>query len=84
MKNFSVPRPFSTFWVTALLFLSINIAVGQSESPYTEPEDSTYADILDSIFLQSPNRPEVEAACAIRYAHNADIYLRWKPVQGAF
>ncbi len=88
MKNFSVPRPFFFFWFITLLLLFINTAAGQSEWPYTETEDGTYTDTtalpsLDSILFQSPNRLEVEAACAIRYAHNADIYLRWKPIQGA-
>lgn len=56
----------------------------QTEDP---PIDSIGTDTmemvyLDSVILQSPNRITMEAACAVRYALNADVYLRWDAVPG--
>lgn len=56
----------------------------QTEDP---PIDSIGTDTmemvyLDSVVLQSPNRITMEAACAVRYALNADVYLRWDAVPG--
>ena len=67
--------------LAAILLVFASISNAQTEDP---PEtDSTEVTFLDSIILQSPNRITVEAACAVRYAQNADIYLRWEAVQSA-
>ncbi len=71
--------------LTALLLAFASHSHAQTEDL---PIDSTAIDttetvLLDSIILQSPNRIAVEAACAVRYADNADVYLRWEAVQGA-
>lgn len=73
-----------------ILLVMLLLAFASNSHAQTEdpPIDSTDIDttemvLLDSIILQSPDRIAVEAACAVRYAQNADVYLRWEAVQGA-
>lgn len=71
-----------TILLTAYLLLFASNLHAQSEDP---PIDSTDIDttemiVIDSIIFQSANRIAAEVSCAVRYASNADIYLRWSVV----